>query len=113
MKIQVSGQAFSTIQGSEMYYSPENYDGGSAGAIAAHAALNTARARRVGKGYSYTVDVDEAGARTIREYCLTVGSTFADETEAETRAEGRALLRVVARIDMALRPTTPGERRRL
>lgn len=99
MRVRLSAQAFSTIQGSELYYDAGRYDGGSEGAQDARAGLRAATGRRVGKGYSYLVDTTRAGAETILDYCETVGSTFASPVnEAETRAEGRALLRVAARI---------------
>jgi hypothetical protein len=100
----MSGTAFSTVQGSELYSNAVNYDGGSQGAQDAGDALRHATAVRAGRGVSYTVITTRAGAEVIREYCLVVGSTFVEDggAEPETRAEGRALLKVAARIDKAL-----------
>ncbi len=99
----VSGTAMSGIEGSEIYHDPKKYDDDSQGARDAYAALRGAKARRVGKGVSYTVTTTEAGAETIKEFCLDVGSGFVSGgTDAETRAEGRALLAVADRIQNLL-----------
>jgi hypothetical protein len=102
LTIRISGKAMSTIEGSELNYDPVKYDGGSQGARDAHAALAAARGRRQGKGWTYELDVTPAGADILEDYCRTVGVTFADETEAETRADGRALLVVADRINAQL-----------
>lgn len=94
----VSGKAMSTIEGSEIYYDPVKYDGGSDGARAAYAALHHAPGRRSGRGWTYTVTTTIEGAVCIEHYCRVVGETFAFETETDLRAEGRALLTVADRI---------------
>lgn len=99
----VSGKAFSTIEGSELYWSPERYDGNSQGAQDAYTGLRESETRRIGKGLSYRVTTTRAGAETIEDYCRTVGETFAYETEPETRADSRALLVVADRIAAMLK----------
>jgi hypothetical protein len=94
----VSGAAISTISGSELMQRPERYDGTPA-AIRAGNALNTAPSRKYGKGYAVIVTTDVEAASVIWEYCDSVGSTFAMETEPETRADGRALLAVRDRVE--------------
>lgn len=94
----ISGKAFGVIEGSEIYYNPVKYDGGSQGARDAYEALQHPLGRPRGKGWTYLVTTTPEGAATIEHYCRTVGETFAMETEAETRADGRALLVVADRI---------------
>lgn len=98
----VSGVSMSTIEGSELYSSPQRYDGGTQGAKDIHMALHTARRSRRGKGWSYFLTTTREGAQTLENYCRTVGETFAGETEPETRAEGRALLATADQITKAL-----------
>lgn len=99
IRIRISGTAFSTMQGSELYSSPERYDRGSEGSRDACAALQAAKRVAVGYGYSYWVELTKAAAETIAEYCHTVGETFAMEADRETRAEGRALLVTARKIE--------------
>lgn len=94
----VSGTAMSTMEGSELMSDAVKYDGGTPGAHDALAALRAAPSRPAGKGRTYKVHVTRDGAEVIEDYCRTVGETFAYETEPETRAEGRALLKVADRI---------------
>lgn len=100
----ISGKAMLSMEGSELSNSPENYDGGSVGACDAYAALNSAQGRRAGKGRSYRVTTTREGADCILDYCLMVGETFAGGDDPETRADGRALLKVAAQITMLLDP---------
>lgn len=98
----ISGAAMSCIEGSELYQRPERYDQGQ-GSLDASAALRAATPNRRGRGYSYEVTVSEAGADVLRDYCQTVGETFAaaGPFEDETRREGRALLKVAQSIEAA------------
>jgi hypothetical protein len=100
--IRVSGKAMSTITGSDLYQRPETYtsptDPDHAAAVRAGIALNAAHGRPAGKGWTYVVELDVAAAEIVRDYCTTVGETFASESEPETRADGRALLVVAERI---------------
>jgi hypothetical protein len=98
----VPGRAMSTIEGSELSLNPVKYDGGSQGAYDAKVALDNAHGGYLGNGISYRVTATRAGADTIADYCETVGSTFAMESEAEIRSEGRALLVTAERIRKAL-----------
>lgn len=97
----ISGKAMSVIEGSELSSDAVKYDGGTQGAHDALHALKGALMVRKGRGRQYVVATTRAGAETIRDYCLTVGSTFVDEPgtdQAEVRADGRALLDVAKRI---------------
>jgi hypothetical protein len=94
----ISAQAMSTIEGSEIYYDPVKYDGGSQGAVDAQKAFRNAEAVKFGRGTSYVVLTTEEGAKTIADYCQTVGETFAGETEAKTKRDGRVLLTAARRI---------------
>lgn len=98
MRINISGQAMSVLEASELTSSPTKYDGGSDGARQAYTALLFAHSRPAGKGRTYIVEVERAGAETIEDYCRTVGEAFAGEGDPETRADGRALLIVADRI---------------
>lgn len=98
LTIRISGKAMSTIEGSELSSDAVKYDGGTQGAHDALEGLRAARGHRQGKGLTYEVDVTPEGAAVIEDYCRTVGETFASETEAETRTEGRTLLKVADRI---------------
>jgi hypothetical protein len=103
LTIKVSGQAMGVIEGSEIYYSPDRYDGGTQGAHDAYLALRAAKVQRAGRGRSYTITTTRAGAAVLLDYCATVGETFAQgDVDADTRAEGRALLLVAGRIRAAL-----------
>ncbi len=90
----ISGKAMVTIQGSEIFYDPVKYDGGTPGARDIYTALRGAVHRRNGRGFVYTVTTTRAGAETLQAYCWTVGTTFLMETDPETRADGRALVKV-------------------
>lgn len=94
----IGNRSWSVITGSEIYYDAERYDHGSPGAVDAVAALNVA-ARRA---HGYIVAVSPAGAETIADYCATVGATFMQETETDTRRDGRALLATAAAIREAI-----------
>lgn len=99
----ISGKAMVVIEGSEIYYSPEKYDGGTQGAQDAFTALRSATVRRAGRGRSYIVTTTIAGADTIADYCETVGSTFVGfDGDPEAKADGRALLAVAERIKALL-----------
>lgn len=103
INFRVPGQVMTVFQGSEISINPVNYDGGSQGAVDAVASLKAATGTRQGRGISYLVQTTRAGAETIRHYCVTVGETWTDSNEEpETKADGRALLRVAARIKEAL-----------
>ena len=101
----ISGTAMSTIEGSEIYASPERYDGGSKAARDAYDALHSATVRRAGKGRSFQVTVTREGAQALREFCVDVGQSYL-YGEPDDRAEGRALLVVARRIDALLDSTT-------
>lgn len=103
IRFRISGKSMFTIDGSSISLDPVQYDGGSRGARDAFEALTAARPRRAGRGTSYVVETTREGADTIRDYCSTVGETFAGETDPETRADGRALLATAERIAAALR----------
>lgn len=104
--VRVSGKSMSTIEGSELYQSPELYtsptDADHAAAIRAGIALNAAHGRRAGRGWTYVVELDVAAAEIVRGYCATVGETFAMESEPDTRADGRALLATADGIAAAI-----------
>jgi hypothetical protein len=101
----VSGTAMTIMEGSELIQRPHLYNGEDSG-IRAGKALQQATSRRVGKtGRSHEVTCDREAAEVIRDYCETVGQTFAGEggiDQRETRADGRALLAVADRIAAAL-----------
>lgn len=103
LSVRISGAAMSTIEGSSLYQEPEVYtsihDEDHDDAVRCGLALQTATARRAGKGWTHVVELDHAAARVLRGYCDTVGETFAGESEPDIRAEGRALLVVRDRID--------------
>lgn len=101
----ISGTAMSTIEGSEIYASPERYDGGSQSARDAYAALHSATSRRAGKGRSYQVSVTRQGAQALYEFCVDVGQSYL-YGDPDARAEGRALLVVARRIEALLGTTT-------
>jgi hypothetical protein len=105
MMVRISGEAMLMIDGSELSNSPEKYDGGSIGAQDAFNSLRTTKARKAGKGWTYEVETSEAGARCIEDYCRTVGETFTGEPDPETRATGRALLKVADNIVKLLNRT--------
>ena len=98
----ISGTAMSVIDGSELSSDAVKYDGGSKGAHDALAALTDSTCVRRGRGHSYIVSATRDGADTIRDYCRTVGETFAFETETETRRDGAALLKVATKLDELL-----------
>lgn len=98
VRFNISGKAWSVISGSEIVLDAVKYDGGSVGAHDALRALSSLRAARRGRGVTYVCTTTPAGADTIADYCETVGEGFAHETERETKADGRALLDVAARI---------------
>lgn len=99
IEFRISGKAMSTIEGSEIFYSPEKYDGGSQGARDAFHALRNMKHQRRGKGISYLVSTTPEGADAILDYCETVGSTFVGGgVDPEAAADGRALLEVADRI---------------
>lgn len=97
----VSDTAMSQIQGSELYGRPHMYDSGQA-TLDASAALHSARRVRRGRGTSHLVTASPAAAEVIRDYCATVGEGFTMEDEPETRADGRALMKVAQTIAGAL-----------
>lgn len=97
----ISGVAMSTIEGSEIYSNPQNYDGGSQSAQDAYNALHSAKSRRVGKGRSHQVTVSREGAEALHEFCETVGQSYL-YGEPDDRTEGRALLVVARRIEALL-----------
>jgi hypothetical protein len=100
----VSGSAMSSMEGSELVQRPHLYNGEDSG-IRAGKALQQATRRRAGKGWSYQVTCDREAAEEIRIFCEDVGSAFAGQAgygEDETRAEGRALLKVADRIARVL-----------
>jgi hypothetical protein len=103
--VAVPGTAMSTIEGSDLYQRPDVYARDPerrAHAERAAIALRQARPRRNGGGVSYPVTLDVLAAAVVRDYCDTVGSTFAAQGGGrETQAEGRSLLRVAARIAAA------------
>jgi hypothetical protein len=101
--IRISGKAMSTIEGSAIYSDPAQYDGGSKGAQDIALALNTARGRRSGRGWTYEVDCTRDAAGVLADYCWTVGTGFEGESDPETRADGRALMAVHERCMNALR----------
>lgn len=100
--VRISGVAMSTIEGSSLHQEPDKYvlqsDPDYPAALRAGSALQSAYGRRAGKGWTYTVELDADAARILEDYCRTVGETFAGESEADIRAEGRALLVVADRI---------------
>lgn len=102
LSVRISGVAMSTIEGSSLYQEPENYaartDPDYPDALRAGAALQSADRRRAGRGWSYVAELDPDAARVVEGYCRTVGETFANDSEPDTRAEGRALLVVADRI---------------
>lgn len=101
--VRVSGTAMSTVEGSEIYYDPVKYDGGSPGAVAAHAALRgECTSRKAGKGTSYALTATLPGAATLHAYFAQQGETYLTESEADIRAEGRACLRVAEGIAKSL-----------
>lgn len=106
--VRISGVAMSTIQGSELYCNAVRYAGADSPDLPAVeeavAGLQAAERRRAGKGWSYVADLSPAAAAVVEHYCRTVGETFAEESEPETRAEGRALLVVADRIVKLLEP---------
>ncbi len=102
LTVRISGVAMSTIQGSSLYQQPETYaspaDADYDDALRCGVALQHVAARRSGKGWTHTVELDHGAARILEGYCRTVGETFASESEPDIRAEGRALLVVADRI---------------
>jgi hypothetical protein len=105
------GKAMGVVEGSELYQRPhlytlpDNHERYQA-AIRAGEALRLATGHKNGHGWSYAVTCDPAAAEVIRGYCLTVGETFASQggyDQAETRADGRALLLTAERIAAAVR----------
>jgi hypothetical protein len=98
VEFNVSGQAWSVIEGSEIVLDAVRYDGGSQGAQDALRDLNAAEWQKVGHGKSLLVRTTVEGARCIERYCRTVGETFAYESEADTKSDDRALLIVADRI---------------
>lgn len=102
LTFRVSGKAMLIMDGSELTNDPVKYDGGSVGAHDAYAALSASQPSRRGKGTSYLVTATPEGAEVISDYCWVVGSTFVYETEAETRADGRALIKVHDQIKALL-----------
>lgn len=98
----VSGTAMSQVEGSELYQRPQLYDGGSPDSMRAGKALQLARGRRQGKGYSYTITCDVQAAEVIREYFQTQGEIVLGNADgAEDRREGRAYLAAAERIAAA------------
>lgn len=90
-----------TIKDSELFLRPRLYSG-TAEAVRAAVALRTAQYVRIGPfGRAYIVTCDREAAAVIADYCRNVGGTFAVERgldQGQTRAKGRALLRVAVRI---------------
>jgi hypothetical protein len=101
-QFQVSGQAMSMMEGSELMLDPVKYDGGTIGAHHAYSALIHAPGRRCGKGWTYTVDVTRLGAEVIEDYCRTVGDGLTGDGDPENHSDGRALLVVADRIKALL-----------
>lgn len=108
LSVRISGAAMSTIEGSELYYDAVKYAGASSpdlpAAEEAVAGLRASERRRAGKGWSYVAELSPAAAAVVEHYCRTVGETFAEESEPDIRAEGRALLVVADRIVKLLEP---------
>lgn len=108
LTVRISGVAMSTIEGSSLYQEPEVYvletDPDRPAALRCGSALQSAYARRAGKGWTHTVELDPDAARILEGYCRTVGETFAGEAEPDIRADGRALLVVADRIVKLLEP---------
>jgi hypothetical protein len=96
--LKISSEAMSTIEGSAISNDPVQYDGGTKAARDAAEGLRGAKRKKFGRGFTYEVEVTAEGALLIADYCEVVGETFAAESEASTRREGRALLIARARI---------------
>ena len=103
MKVRLSGVVMGEIEGSELYYDPAKYNGGTAAAVEAHTAIRGAIKRRQGRGWTYLIDVSREAAAVIIEYCSTVGGTLAMfSTDPADRSAGRALLRAARKIETQL-----------
>lgn len=97
----VSGTAFTTISGSELFQRPERYDD-QPQTLRAGQALRAAPVRRRGKGVTHIVTTDVEAALVIRDYCQEVGELWAGQSDPQDRADGRALLACARQINLRM-----------
>lgn len=96
----ISETAMSVISGSALYQQRHLLEGPDQ--LAAHHALRWRETRKQGRGLTNLIYTTFGGAEEIRRYCWDVGSTFLMESDPETRADGRALVKVARKIQEIL-----------